>query len=347
MATGDRIVVRLMKYSVLILAGLLLLPGISAAGDTLESVRLRDEVVCGVSTGVPGFSMSDDKGEWSGLDVDICRAVAASVLGDADKASFVPLTSYERFAALQTGEIDILIRGTTWSFRRDTELGITFVGINYYDGQGFLVKKGAGFDQVSDLDRGSLCVTDGTLTLQCTKDFIKAKKMNTKLVILGTLGQAAAAFESGRCDAVTTDTSALAGLQSKMNNPNASIILPEVITKEPLGPMVRSDDREWGKIVQWTLSALINAEEFGVTSKNAAQLRRSKRPEIEFLLGTRGELGKQIGLSHHWAFDAIRQVGNYGEIFDRNLGMGSPLKIKRGLNALWKDGGIMYAPPIR
>lgn len=339
--------VRLMRFLLLPLAGLILFSGISVAGDTLNAVRLRDEVVCGVSTGVPGFAMYDDNGEWSGLDVDICRAVAASVLGDADKASFVPLRSSEKFTALQTGEIDVLIRGTTWSFRRDTELDITFVGVNYYDGQGFMVKKGAGFEQISDLDGVSICVTEASLTLQCTKDFIAAKKLNNKLVVVGTLGQGAAAFESGRCDVITTDKSALAGLQSTMNNPDASVILPGVITKEPLGPIVRIDDREWVKIVQWTLFALINAEEFGVTSQNAAQLRRSKKPEIEWLLGTRGDLGKQMGLNHHWAFDAIRQVGNYGEIFDRNFGVNSPLKIKRGLNALWKDGGIMYAPPIR
>lgn len=317
------------------------------AGDTLDAIRLRDEVVCGVSTGLLGFSMPDETGEWTGLDVDMCRAVAAAVLGDADKVSFVPLTASERFSALQTGEIDLLMRNSTWTFRRDTEMDLTFVGVNYYDGQGFLVKRNLGVKKLSDLNNASICVLEGTTTVDSLKAYFDSQKITYTPVLLATSEQTASAFESGRCNALTTDQSALFGLRKRMEDPEEAVILPQVITKEPLGAAVRSDDKEWVKIVQWTLFALLNAEELGVTSKNAAQLRRSKNQDIQWLLGTRGDLGKQIGLSYHWAFDAIRQVGNYGEIFERNVGMESALKIKRGLNALWKDGGIMYAPPIR
>lgn len=334
-------------YILFLLMGLLVLPKVGIAGETLNAIELRDEVVCGVSTGLPGFSMFDDKGEWSGLDVDMCRAVAAAVLGDADKVSYVPLSGSERFAALQTGEIDVLMRNTTWSFRRDTELDITFVGINYYDGQGFMVKRGMGVKSASDLNGASICLQDGTLTVPGTKAYFQAKKMEYTPVILPTSEQTASAFESGRCNVLSSDQSALSGLRNRMTDPDNAVILPDVISKEPLGPSVRRDDKEWLKVVQWTMFALINAEELGVTSKNAAQLRRSNKPEIQWLLGTKGDLGKQLGLSYHWAFDAIRQVGNYGEIYERNVGMGSPLKIKRGLNALWNKGGIMYAPPVR
>jgi len=340
-----------MKFSVvyilIALAGVLWLPRAGFAGDTLDSVRLRGEVVCGVSTGLPGFSMPDDKGEWKGLDADMCRAVASAVLGDADKVSYVPLSGSERFEALRTGEIDMLVRNSTWTFRRDTELDLTFVGVNYYDGQGFMVKRNLGAKRAAELDGSTICLQEGTLTVAGTKAFFQANNMSFTPVLLATPEQTASAFESGRCNVLSADQSALFALRNRMADPDEAVILPDVISKEPLGPAVRRDDKEWLKIVQWTLYALINAEELGVTSKNAAQLRRSSKPEIEWLLGTKGDLGKLIGLNYHWAFDAIRQVGNYGEIFERNVGMESPLKIKRGLNALWKDGGILYAPPVR
>jgi len=340
-------VIRHIAYLLIIALSIPFLPCAAIAGDTLDAVRLRDEMVCGVSTGLPGFSMPNDDGEWEGLDADMCRAVAAAVLGDADKVSFVPLNSKDRFKALQTGEIDVLIRNSTWTFSRDTELDVTFVGVNYYDGQGFMVNRNLGVNSVDDLTNASICMQSGTTTEMNIKAYFKLKGMDYTLVPYNTSDQTAVGFQSGRCNVLSSDQSQLFALRHRMADPDLGVILPEVISKEPLGPAVRKDDKEWLKIVQWTLFALINAEELGVSSKNAAQLRRSNKPEIQWLLGTHGNLGDQMGLEYNWAFNAIRQVGNYGEIFERNVGSKSPLNIKRGMNALWKDGGIMYAPPIR
>ena len=321
---------------------------VAHAGATLDAVKAKGFVQCGVSTGLPGFSAANDKGQWTGLDVDVCRAVAAAVFGDASKVKFTPLTAKERFTALQSGEIDMLSRNTTWTLTRDTNLGLNFAGVNYYDGQGFMVHKSLGVKSAKELDGAAICIQAGTTTELNLADYFRSNGMKYQAITYDTSDESVKGFEAGRCDVLTSDQSQLYALRIKLKDPNSAMVLPEVISKEPLGPVVRNGDEDWLKVVRWSLFAMINAEEMGVTSKNVDQVRKTtKDPGKQRLLGLSGIKGQGLKLSDDWSYNIIKQVGNYGEAFERNVGMGSPLKIARGLNALWSKGGIQYAPPIR
>lgn len=317
------------------------------AGPTLDAVKSRGNVACGVSVGLPGFSNPDDKGNWAGLDVDVCRAVAAATLGDANKVKYTPLTAKERFTALQSGEIDVLSRNTTWTQTRDTSLGLNFAGVNYYDGQGFLVSKALGVKSAKELGGATVCIQAGTTTELNLADYFRQNKMTYTPVVFDTSDQTIQGFEAGRCDVLTSDQSQLYALRIKLAKPGDAIVLPEVISKEPLGPVVRQGDDEWFNIVKWSLMAMVNAEELGLTSANAASMKSSTDPSIRRFLGLEGIKGQGLNLPDDWAANIVSQVGNYGESFDRNVGAGSPLNIGRGLNALWSKGGIQYAPPMR
>lgn len=319
----------------------------SAYAGTLQDVQKRGTLSCGVSTGLPGFSELDSHGNMTGIDADVCRAVAAAVLGDASKVSFKPLTAKERFTALSSGEIDMLSRNTTWTHTRDTSLGLNFAGVNYYDGQGFMVKKDLGVKSAKELDGATVCLQAGTTTELNVSDYFREHGMKYTLVAVETSAASRSAFDSGRCDILTSDQSQLYSLRTKMSDPNSVIVLPEIISKEPLGPVVRQGDDQWFNIVKWTLFAQINAEEMGVTSANADAAKTHKNPGIKRLVGTEGNAGEKLGLSADWAYNAIKQVGNYGEMFERNVGLNTPLAIARGKNALWNKGGLQYAPPIR
>jgi len=322
--------------------------GIAANAGTLQDVKAAGILKCGVSTGLPGFAEVGADKKWKGIDVDMCRAVAAAVLGDASKVKYVPLTAKERFTALQSGEIDLLSRNTTWTQSRDTTLGINFAGVNFYDGQGFLVSKKLGVNSAKQLDGASVCITAGTTTELNLADYFKANNMTYKPITYDTADQVRKGFEAGRCDLITSDSSQLYAIRTQLAKSNSYEVLPEIISKEPLGPSVRQGDDEWFNIVKWSLNALITAEEFGVTSNNVDTLAKStKTPEIKRLLGTDGTLGKNLHLDPKWAYRIVKQVGNYGQSFKRNVGMDSPLKIKRGLNALWNKGGLLYSPPFR
>jgi len=318
------------------------------AGATLDAIKKRGEIACGVSSGVPGFSAADDKGQWRGLDVDVCRAIAAAVLGDAAKVKWVPLGSQQRFSALQAGEVDILSRNTTWTLTRDASLGISFAAVTYYDGQGFLVPKRFKVASARQLKDADICVQSGTTTEKNLADYFRAQGIRVKPVVFEKFDASLKAFFNGRCVAYTTDASSLAGIRAgEAPNPDDYVILPELISKEPLGPAVRRGDEDWLAIVKWVVFALIEAEELGVTRDNADAKLKAKDPAAGRLLGQGEDLGKTLGLDAQWAYRAIRAVGNYGEIFERNLGAGSPLKLERGANALWNKGGLMYAPPLR
>lgn len=324
------------------------LSGPAFAGPTLDKVKDQGTIVCGVSTGLAGFSLADSQGKFTGLDVDFCRALAAAVLGDANKVKFAPLSAQQRFTALQSGEVDLLSRNTTWTLQRDTQLGLDFAPTMYYDGQGFMVPKKLGVKSAKELNGATVCVQPGTTTELNLADFFRANKMQFKPVVIEKLDEVESAFFSGRCDAYTTDASGLAATRvSKAPNPDDYVILPEIISKEPLAPAVRHGDNEWFDIVKWTVYALIEAEEKGVTSKNVDQMLKSDDPNVKRLLGVTPGMGKSLGLDEKWAYNAIKQVGNYGEIFDRNVGKNSPLKLERGLNDLWTRGGLQYAMPIR
>ncbi len=327
--------------------GLIAVTGAVHADGTLEVVQKKGFIQCGVSTGLPGFSNPDAKGNWQGLDVDVCRSVAAAVLGDQSKVKYVPLTAKERFTALQSGEIDILPRNTTWTQTRDTSLGLNFAGVNYYDGQGFLISKDLGVSSAKELDGAAVCIQSGTTTELNLADYFRINGMKYQAVVFDTSDQTVKGFETGRCDVLTSDQSQLYALRIKLANPSKAMVLPEVISKEPLGPVVRQGDDAWFNIVKWSLFAAINAEEMGITSANVDDMKKSTNPSVGRLLGTDGGLGKNLGLSDDWAYNIIKQVGNYGEMFERNVGTGSPLNIARGINALWNQGGIMYAPPVR
>lgn len=318
--------------------------GSIASAGTLDSVKKNGYLKCGVSTGLPGFSAADEKGVWRGIDVDVCRSVAAAVLGDAKKVRYTPLTAKERFTALQSGEIDMLSRNTTWTLTRDASLGLNFAGVNYYDGQGFMVHKNLGVDSALKLDGAAICIQAGTTTELNLADYFKTNNMKYRAVTYDSSDQTIKGFEAGRCDVLTSDQSQLYALRIKLAKPADAIVLPEVISKEPLGPVVRQGDDKWFNIVKWSLFSMVNAEELGVSSTNIKEMKDSKNPAIQRLISGQGE---KLGLSDDWSYNIISQVGNYGEIFDRNVGAGSPLNIKRGLNALWSKGGIMYAPPIR
>ncbi|MDX1319126.1 MAG: amino acid ABC transporter substrate-binding protein [Oceanospirillum sp.] len=319
----------------------------ASAADTLASVKERGFVQCGVTTGVPGYSNPDDKGNWKGMDVDVCRGIAAATLGDADKVKYIPLNAKERFTALQSGEIDVLSRVTTWTLTRDSSLGLNFAGVTYYDGQGFLINKNLGVKSALELDGASICIQSGTTTELNAADYFRENKMQFEPVVFDTADQTVKGFEAGRCDVLTSDQSQLYALRIKLSNPSSAMILPEIISKEPLGPVVRQGDDAWFNVVKWSLFAMINAEELGLTSKNIDGKKNSKNPNIARFVGSEGIKGTGLALSDNWAYNIVKQVGNYGEAFDRNLGMSSPLKIERGLNALWNKGGLQYAPPIR
>jgi general L-amino acid transport system substrate-binding protein len=318
------------------------------AGPTLDAVKARGYVTCGVNTGLAGFSAPDDKGVWRGLDVDVCRAVAAALFGDAQKVRFVPLTAQQRFTALQSGEIDVLSRNTTWTSQRDIELGINFTGVDYYDGQGFLVAKNLGVKSAKELNGATICVLAGTTTELNLTDYFRANKMNYKPVVIEKNEELAQAFLANRCDAITSDSSQLAAVRASFaRNPDDYVILPEIISKEPLGPAVRHGDDQWFDLVKWSLFAMLDAEEKGITSQNVDTFKNSPDPEIKRILGITPGQGKPMGVDDRWAYNIIKQVGNYGESFERNVGKGSKLKLDRGLNALWKNGGLMYGMPIR
>lgn len=318
------------------------------AGPVLDAVRARGEVVCGVNTAAPGFSAVDSKGNWTGLDVDTCRAVAAAVLGDAKKVKFVPLSSPQRFAALQSGEIDVLSRNTTWTLTRDASLGAIFAAVNYYDGQGFMVPKKLNVTSAKQLNGATVCIQSGTSSVQTLTDYFAANKMKYKTVMFDTTEATQGAFLSGRCQVYSTDMSDLAGARTRATNPQDFVILPETISKEPLGPAVRRGDQEWFEIVRWSLFVMLNAEEYGVTRANVDQVAATtKDPEVLRLLGKSDDMGKMLGLSKDWSYQIIKQVGNYGESWTANFGPSTPLNLPRGLNRLWTQGGILYAPPVR
>ena len=321
------------------------LPGQAA---TLDDVRADGRLRCGINPGLPGFSHTDDRGRWSGFEAAYCRALAAAVLGDPEKVSFVTLTGKTRFPALASGEVDILSRNTTWTFSRDVDLGFTFVGINYYDGQGFLGHRELGVESATELDGASICIQTGTTTELNLADFFRVNGIGYEPVPLETNAEARAAYEAERCDVYTTDVSGLAATKSTFHDAHAHMIYPEIISKEPLGPLVRHGDDQWADIGRWVLNALITAEELGVTQANVAEMARgTDHPEINRMLGTEGSLGEMLGLDAQWAVRAIAAEGNYAEIFDKYLGAGSPLGLPRGLSALYRDGGILYSPPFR
>ena len=319
----------------------------AASAQTLKTIKDRGMLSCGVSQGLPGFSNPDDKGNWTGLDVDICRAIAAAVFNDPSKIKFVPLSSKDRFTALQSGEIDVLSRTTTWTLSRDTSLGANFAGVTYYDGQGFLVKKSLKVNSALELNSASVCVQTGTTTELNLADYFKGNNMKYEVIAFTTNDETIKAYESGRCDVFTTDVSGLYADRLKLANPADHVVLPEVISKEPLGPMVRHGDDQWFDIVKWSLFAMITAEELGITQKNVDEMAKSDKPEMKRVFGTDGNLGEQLGLTKDWVSRIVKAVGNYGESFDRNVCVGSKLGIARGLNNLWTKGGIQYAPPIR
>ncbi|MEA2117904.1 amino acid ABC transporter substrate-binding protein [Halovibrio sp. HP20-50] len=329
-------------------AGSLSLAAVATAqADTLEDTLERGAVRCGVSDGLPGFSAPDDEGNWQGLDVDICRAVAAAVIGDAEAVNYISLNAVERFTALQSGEVDILSRNTTWTTTRDTTLGLNFAGVNFYDGQGFMVARDLGITGADELDGASICIQSGTTTELNLADYFRANGMEFNPIVFDTSEQTVGGYQAGRCDVLTSDTSQLAALRIQLDDPEGSMILSDVISKEPLGPVVRQGDDTWFNIVKWSLFAMINAEEYGVSRDNAEEMLNSDNPNVARLLGQDGNYGEGMGLEADWAYNIISQVGNYAESFDRNVGMGSPLEIERGVNALWNDGGFQYAPPIR
>ncbi len=319
----------------------------SASAQTLKTVKDRGMLNCGSNGTLAGFGLPDAQGKWTGLDVDSCRAIAAAIFGDANKVKFVPLSAKDRFTALQSGEVDLLARNTTWTSSRDTSLGLNFVGVNYYDGQGFMVRKTLKVNSALELNGASVCVQQGTTTELNLSDFFRARNMQAKTVTFATANEAIKAYDAGRCDAYTTDASGLYAERLRLANANDHIVLPEIISKEPLGPAVRHGDDQWFDVVKWTLNAMINAEELNITSKNIDEMTKSNNPDIKRFVGTEGNYGEQLGLGKDWAVHIIKLVGNYGEVFDRNVGAGSPLKIDRGLNKLWNKGGIQYAPPIR
>jgi general L-amino acid transport system substrate-binding protein len=319
----------------------------SADAQTLTTVKTRGVLNCGSNPGLAGFGLPDAQGNWTGLDVDVCRAIAAAIFDDPTKVKFVPLTAKDRFTALQSGEVDVLVRNTTWTSSRDTSLGLNFTGVDYYDGQGFMVRKALKVNSALELSDAAVCVQQGTTTELNLADYFRANKMKLKTVTFATSDEAVKAYDAGRCDAYTTDASGLYSERLRLANPNDHVVLPEIISKEPLGPAVRHGDDQWFDIVKWVLFAMIIAEEQGLSQKNINEALGSDNPDIKKFVGTEGNYGEQLGLTKDWAVRIIKHVGNYGEVFERNVGQGSPLKIQRGLNALWTKGGIQYAPPIR
>ncbi len=323
---------------------------VAAAGatyaSTLADTKAAGAVKCGVSQGLPGFSNPDAQGNWTGIDVDICRAVAAAIFGDATKVKFVPLSAKERFTALQSGEVDVLSRNTTWTATRDTKLGLNFAGVTYYDGQGFMVRKSLGVKSALELSGAAVCTNTGTTTELNVSDYFRANKMDYKVVAFEKSDEVVAAYDAGRCDVYTTDQSGLYAQRTKLKDPSKHIVLPEIISKEPLGPVVRQGDDQWFNLVKWSLNCMLNAEEQGITSKNVEAMKKGNNPANRRLVGAEGDFGKNLGVDNSWCANIVSKVGNYGEAFARDLSV-EPLNIQRGKNALWSQGGIQYAPPIR
>jgi general L-amino acid transport system substrate-binding protein len=319
----------------------------TAQAGLLDDVKAKGFIQCGVNTGLTGFSAPNDQGKWEGFDVDFCRAISAAVFGDPDKVKYTPLTSKERFTAVQSGEVDVLSRNTTWTFTRDVNLGLEFIGVNYYDGQGFMIRKNMGIKSAKELDGASVCIQTGTTTELNLADYFRTHNMKFTSVVFEKADEIRTAYDAGRCDVYTTDRSGLAAQRSLLKAPDEHLVLPEVISKEPLGPVIRHGQSEWGDVARWSLYALIVGEELGLTSANVDSMKTSTNPEILRFLGVKGELGTQLGVSNDWAYNIIKQVGNYSEIYERHVGIDTPLKLERGINALWTAGGLMYAPPFR
>jgi general L-amino acid transport system substrate-binding protein len=319
------------------------------AGKDLDAVKARGVLICGVAAGgLAGFMLADSQGKWKGLDVDVCRAVAAAIFGDSEKVKYTPVSAQQRFTALQSGEVDMLSNNTTWTLTRDTALGLDFTGITYYDGQGFMVNKKLGVKSAKELNGATVCVPSGSTTELNLADYFRANKMTLKPVVFDDIDQIRGAFFAGRCDVYTGDRVRLyATRAANAPNPDDYVILPEIISKEPLGPVVRHGDNQFADIVRWAQYAMIEAEEYGITSKNVDEMLKSDNPSIKRVLGVTPGMGKALGVDERWVYSIVKQVGNYGEAFERNLGMGSPLKIDRGINKLWTEGGLQYAPPIR
>ncbi|MEP9369775.1 amino acid ABC transporter substrate-binding protein [Xanthobacter sp. VNH20] len=336
-----------MKRILCAVAGLIALGVGAGHAATLDDVKARGALNCGVTQGLPGFSNPDDKGNWTGIDVDFCRAVAAAIFGDATKVKFSPLSAKDRFTALQSGGIDVLSRNTTWTMSRDTTLGFNFAGVMYYDGQGFLVRKSLNLKSVKDLAGASICVQTGTTNELNVGDYFRTNNLKYELIAFATIDETVKAYDSGRCDAFTSDQSQLYSVRLKLTNANDHVVLPEVISKEPLGPLVRHGDDQWFDLIKWTYFVLLNAEELGVNSKNVEEMINSQNPEIKRLLGSDGKYGEAVGVPNDWVVKIVKQVGNYGEIFERNLGASTPLAINRGLNKLWNQGGLQYGMPVR
>jgi general L-amino acid transport system substrate-binding protein len=330
----------------LALAAAIWIGGIAGAA-TLDTVKQRGVLNCGANGQLPGFGLPDAQGNWTGLDVDLCRAIAAAIFNDASKVKFIPLTAPNRFTALQTGDVDVLVRNTTWTMSRDVQLGLNATGVNYYDGQGFMTRKALKVNSALELNDATICVQLGTTTELNLADYFRANRMRLKSVPFQTIDEALRAYETSRCDAFTTDASGLYSVRLKLAKPEDHVVLPEIISKEPLGPWVRRGDDQWFDVIKWVHFAMLNAEELNVNRANVDEQTKSDNPEIKRLLGTEGNFGEQMGLTKDWAYRVVKLVGNYGEVFDRNVGPGSPLKIVRGLNALWTKGGVQYAPPIR
>ena len=331
----------------LVLASAAAILACPASATTLDEIKARGMLNCGSNGQLAGFGMPDSQGEWTGIDVDLCRAIAAAIFNDASKVKFVALSAKDRFTALQSGDVDVLVRNTTWTLSRDTQLGLSATGVNYYDGQGFIIRKSLKVNSALELNDAAVCVQQGTTTELNLTDYFRANKMRLKTVTFATLDEALKAYDTGRCDAFTADASALYSVRLKLAKPDDQVVLPEIISKEPLGPFVRQGDDQWFDIVRWVLFAMFNAEELNVTKANVEEQAKSANPEIKRLLGTEGNFGEQLGLPKDWAYRIVKLVGNYGEVFERNLGQSSPLKIARGLNALWTKGGIQYGMPIR
>jgi general L-amino acid transport system substrate-binding protein len=338
---------RKLAFSLFGVLALVTLSSGTAKATTLDQVKQRGYVICGSNPGLPGFGLPDSNGSWTGFDVDFCRAMAAAIFDDPSKVKFIPLTAEQRFTALQSGEIDILAHNTTWTLSREAGQGLLFTGVNFYDGQGFMVRQKLNISSALELSGGSICVQQGTTSELNLADYFHAHQMPYEPVAFATSDEALKAYDSGRCDAFTTDSSALYVERAKLGDPDANIILPEIISKEPFSPAVRQGDDQWFNVVKWVNFAMLDAEEAGITSANVDEQMRSDSPEVKRILGLEGDFGKGLGLTKDWAYRIIKRVGNYGEVFERDLGTGSPLKIKRGLNALWTHGGIQYAPPIR
>ena len=326
---------------------ILVLAAAGAQAQTLKALKERGTLNCGVSQGLYGFSIADDKGNWSGFDVDFCRALAAAIFNDPSKVKFVPLSTNERFQALQSGAVDVLARNSTWTMSRETDLKLNFVGVNYYDGQGFMVRNALKIGSALELDGKKVCVQSGTTTELNLKDFFNTNNMKYELVSLPTAVESEKAYDSGRCDVLTTDVSGLYAERLALSNPADHVVLPDVISKEPLGPAVRQGDDQWFQIVKWTLFAMLNAEELGVSKETLEEAKKSTKPDVMRLMGNDGNFGEQVGLTKDWAARIVGQVGNYAEVFNRNIGSDSKLGIPRGENNLWSRGGIQYAPPIR